>query len=775
MKTENNFKFFIILYGIISLISQIVFMREFMVIFYGNELTMGIMLAGWLFWTATGCGIVSKLFRRIKNPIKLYGVIQLVTVVIFPITLYFNRVSLRVIQHTTGEITGLFPILIIPTISLSLFCILMGILFTMACRIQAKFNNDATKVVGQVYILEAIGAVIGGIASSFFLIKYFSSFQIAAFIMAIMLTSGIVCFFYNLLNIKKQIIFIILFFCFCVFCNSFIFSKIETIAHKKFWQNHQVVETRNSIYGSLTLTTIDSTYSFFENGLLLFTIPDDFYAEESVHLALLEHPEPYRVLLLGGGMSGSLVEILKHPSIQHIDYVELDPTLIQMAKGYLPASETSILNNSKIAYHFLDGRFFLKSNSSIKYDIIIANIPEPSSTLLNRFYTQEFFEEIKNQLNADGIFTFRVTSAENYIHQPLAQFLSCLYTTLKIVFPEVITIPGHTNHFIASSTPDLLTVDVTILLDRLKARKIETHFVNEYFLPFRMTSERFNYLNLQIAQAEPKLINRDFSPIAYFFDIILWGSHSTLDFNVLFQFLLKWKSGLYLFLLFLFLIAISVNIKYSKSHSLQLPVMSAVFSVGFSQIGLEVGLILVFQALYGYVYYQVSLILAGFMVGLTVGSLYATYQMQSIQKLRLNFIKIQLICGLFPLLIIGILFFLAQSDLEKFSPLLTEIIFFMLVAGVGYVGGVHFPLASAIQTQLLGSPERAGGRVYAVDLYGACFGAFLASSFLIPLFGIFQTYFLYGIINLMAVLGLILVYRVNSKILTSTPSTPLPE
>ncbi len=769
MKTSQKFNIFIILYGIISLISQIVFMREFVVIFYGNELTMGIMLASWLFWTAIGSGLLSKFFRRIKNPIKLFGIIQLITTIIFPATLYFNRVSLRIIQHTTGEVTGLFPILTIPTLSLSLFCILMGILFTMACRIHAEFNSNNTKVVGQVYILEAAGAVIGGIVTSFFLIKYFSSFQIAAIISAIMLASSSVCLFFSTMNTKKQLIILIFSFCPLLFFNTILFSKIETRAHDRFWQNHQVVETRNSIYGSLTLTTLDSTFSFFENGLLMFTIPDDFYAEESVHLALLEHPEPQKVLLLGGGMSGSLKEILKHNAVQHIDYVELDPTVIQMAKDYLPASETAILKNSRISYHFFDGRLFLKSHASIKYDIIIANIPEPSSTLLNRFYTWEFFGEVKNRLNSGGIFAFRVTSAENYIQQPLAQFLSCLYNTLKAVFPEVITIPGHTNHFMATTIPQLLTEDVTILLQRLKSRKIETQFVNEYFLPFRMTPERINYLHSQIAQAEPKLINHDFAPIAYFFDIILWGSHSTIDFNVLFQFLLKWKNSLYITLLFIFCLIISLNIKYSGMDTLQFPVTSGVFCVGFSQIGLEVGLILAFQALYGYAYYQVALILSGFMLGLTLGSIWATYRMQSIQKLPLNFIKVQMAMGLFPLLIIGILFILARSDLEKFSPFLTEFIFFILISGVGGIGGLHFPLASAIKTQRLGSPERAGGKIYAFDLFGAGLGAFLASSFLIPLFGIFLTFFLYSCINLMTAFGLILIYRTYSKILISTP------
>jgi hypothetical protein len=63
----------------------------------------------------------------------------------------------------------------------------------------------------------------------------------------------------------------------------------------------------------------------------MVTVPDVAAAEEAVHYALLEHPSPGSLLLIGGGINGSLAEALKHPSLNRVDYVELDPAILDLA------------------------------------------------------------------------------------------------------------------------------------------------------------------------------------------------------------------------------------------------------------------------------------------------------------------------------------------------------------------------------------------------------------------------------------------------------------
>ena len=213
------------------------------------------------------------------------------------------------------------------------------------------------------------------------------------------------------------------------------------------------------------------------------TVPDPAAAEEAVHFALLEHPDPRRLLLIGGGVNGSVAEALKHPSLERIDYVELDPMIFDIAARYLPRSGTRCAEMTRVCTSTLsDGRRFLKSTSDT-FDVIIVNLPDPHTAQLNRFYTEEFYREAAARLRPGGIVSFQVTSSEDYINPELADFLRCLQRTLRQVFPEVAAIPGETVHFFAAARPGTLTTDPQELLRRLRARRLHTQYVREYFLP----------------------------------------------------------------------------------------------------------------------------------------------------------------------------------------------------------------------------------------------------------------------------------------------------
>ena len=104
------------------------------------------------------------------------------------------------------------------------------------------------------------------------------------------------------------------------------------------WRGFHLVATQNSVYGSLAVVETGASRSLFENGLIVMTVPDPAAAEEAVHFALLEHPDPRRVLLIGGGVNGSVAEALTHPSVERVDYVELDPMIFEIAARYFPAA-----------------------------------------------------------------------------------------------------------------------------------------------------------------------------------------------------------------------------------------------------------------------------------------------------------------------------------------------------------------------------------------------------------------------------------------------------
>ncbi len=131
----------------------------------------------------------------------------------------------------------------------------------------------------------------------------------------------------------------------------------DAAARARLWRGFHVVAARDSIYGNLTVTETGESdagtiRSLYENGAILANAPDPAAAEEAVDYALLEHAAPRRVLLIGGGVNGGVAEALKHPTVESLDYVELDPALIAMARQFFPAQTAVFASDPRVHLHF---------------------------------------------------------------------------------------------------------------------------------------------------------------------------------------------------------------------------------------------------------------------------------------------------------------------------------------------------------------------------------------------------------------------------------------
>ena len=127
---------------------------------------------------------------------------------------------------------------------------------------------------------------------------------------------------------------------------------------------------------------------------------------------------------------------------------------------------------------------FPEDDHADSFDVIIVNLPDPQTAQINRFYTLEFFREAAAKLRPGGVFSFRLTSSENYISPELAALLRSIRKTLGAVFPEVAFIPGDTLHLFASNSAGVLVRTADGLLERLRRRGIQTTYVREYYMPF---------------------------------------------------------------------------------------------------------------------------------------------------------------------------------------------------------------------------------------------------------------------------------------------------
>src|SRR5208337_2967291 len=355
----------------------------------GNEMSLGLILACWLLWTAIGSGALGRVAARARQPRQLMALLEVFVALTFPLAIFLARASKAAFQSVPGEILGPGPMILTSLMVLSAFCFLSGGLFAVGSRLFAQEASTSTMAgTSHVYLLEALGSGLGGVLASLLLIRYFTSFQIAALLCLLNFLGAASLAIRSAPRRRATGLALAGIFALLVF--PFGCSWLEKMSLKRLWSGFELVAARNSVYGNLAVVQTEGTRSLFENGLAAFHVPDPAAAEEAVHFALLQHPVPKSLLLIGGGVNGSLSQALQHPSLERIDYVELDPAVLDLAQVHFSATWTAPSTDPRVHVHNTDGRLFLRTTDR-KFDVIIVNLPDPQTAQLNRFYTLEFF------------------------------------------------------------------------------------------------------------------------------------------------------------------------------------------------------------------------------------------------------------------------------------------------------------------------------------------------------------------------------------------------
>ncbi len=704
-----NLYFAVFAFGFASMAAQVILMRELFVVFYGNELSAGIMLAAWLFWVSAG-SIAAKSSKLKKFTEELFHIMLLSVPVVLPATVFFIRNIRNLLGTSPGEIIGVLPMAVSSFIILAPACLVFGALFALSCR----FADG-----GKVYLVESAGAAAGGLAFSLFFVSLTEPLIACAF--CGLLTSASVL---MIADRKKSpprwtasLVYTALVFIFMVR-----FAGPLDFALRQFqWRGLGLVSVKDTVYGNIVRSARGPQSSVFENGLLVASNDDPVTAEGSVQFAMLEHPSPANVLLIGGSAGGSLDEVLKHP-VMSVDYVEMDPELLKKS------------GDPRAKAHLTDGRLFvaeLAKKGGPAYDVIILALPNPYTAQINRFYSLEFYRDAVKILRKDGVFSFSVASAGDYISPVQAQFLACMARTLWKQFGDIKMIPGDTAVFLASPSAGMLTYDHRVLSRRIEERGLELDYVNKHYLPDIMDPARINYAERAVAAAKNVKINRDFRPAGYYYDTVLWSARADPRFSHLLLMLDVLDVNL-LVLVASAVFALFAAIYQAASKNGNFPYHLSIAAAGFSGMAIQVCLIIAFQAVYGYVYYKVGMIFAAFMAGLVIGSAGAIRITAGRTDAEKAYRRAQSLFYIYSF----ILALSLQAGLR-----FPQAVFFLLAAVPGVLTGFMFPIAAK---------RSSPGFVYGIDLAGACFGALFASAILIPVIGISRVFALTGFINLAA-------------------------
>ncbi len=167
------------------------------------------------------------------------------------------------------------------------------------------------------------------------------------------------------------------------------------------------------------------------DGKIQSSLYDEFvYHESLVHPAMITHPNPRRVLILGGGEGATAREVLRHRSVEEVIMVDIDDEVIKLVKEYLPEMSQGAFNDPRFKLVLQDGRKFLEESRD-RYDVIILDLTDPleggPSYLL---YTIEFYSIVKDRLSDDGIMVTQATSTSYSLRT-----FATIYRTVASVFP----------------------------------------------------------------------------------------------------------------------------------------------------------------------------------------------------------------------------------------------------------------------------------------------------------------------------------------------------
>ena len=702
---RRSFWFGVLAGGFAGIVSQIVVLREAFSSFYGNELVLGFVLANWLFLVGVGTYFGRRIsVAKARTPIFIYTLLG--QAVIAPTLIVLIRL-VKPLVSVSGELMGLSSIMVYSLLILSPFCILSGFQFSLAASIAKTGDKRSARDVSNVYVATVLGSLLGGVTASLLLIVNISSFQLT-YVVSLVCFASFLWLARNHLSGLNPILFSTSFILLIIL---FVRANPETYTQGLIHPKERILFSKESVYGRIVVTEGEGQLNFYSNNVPVFSSGNQQSIEEKVHFAMLSHEHPGKVLLVSGGVSGSIKEILKY-DVEFIDYVELDPTLVLAGARF-----TDNLGDDRVRIVYSDARVFVRVSEEL-YDIVIIDVPDPDSLQLNRYYTFEFFRDVKKILSKDGVVSVSISSGENYLSESERVLNSVLYRTLKMVFDNILIIPGSPTYYLSSDAH----LSYSSLKD-VSSRGIESEYF-EYYALSRLTSDRIS--DAKKAALSQTKVNTDFSPTSMFPYIQYWLSIFGLNVKSLF--------GILLIFTVLGLLASGVK-----------PIPLTIFITGFTAMSLEVILILTFQVIHGFVFYMIGLIVTCFMAGNVFGAWIGNSRIYEKNINPVLLARFDLILSMFCLLLV---FTVQVRDGSTFMiPI--------MIAVLGFLVGIEYPLAVKLLVLKKAKADDVAGRLAAIDLFGACIGAVLTSLFLVPFWGIIKSIILIGSLNLV---GGIIIY-----------------
>ena len=745
--------FLIFSYGLFTIAAQTLLFREFITTFEGNDISVGIFFGSWFLWVGLGALLVYKA-KTVAH--KLLKYIEFLFLCYLPA---FILQAILIIQ--ARELAGIEPYELLSIRAVLLLSIVInapvsaitGMLFPVACR---WIQQGQKLPVSRVYIIEAAGSFFGGLGVTVLLGFGVGSATIF-FILAFIVSLSVFCVSAQRRTKGRRWVWAFVPACALV---CLIAGADKTLMHQMRIIKWSKLLPQEALRGSFQTAQAEYLYGVYQGqwiavreGSTCEVLPDEASAGRIAAIGLCQNPDAERVLVVGSGL-GLCYEFLRLPQTKIVTWTHCDNKYVQMMDKYIPPRLK--ITDERLEASASDVRSLLAKKKRY-YDIVILNLPDATSSVLNRYYTLEFYRQVKEALRPGGVLQVRVAGGENIMGTELINLGASTKLTLEEVFSHLVLTPGEETWFIGTESENL-TSNPGTLRDRFASIKggsdvFHPEALLSVYLPGRAAAALENYSGADLP--EELLINRDSKPLTHLYSLLLAAKQSDAPVAKFVKYLAL--AGPLAFVIPI-LVFIALRIIYSirdsrysildehQASGIEHRVSSfdstfLVFSGGWLGIGVVIVLMYLYQTRFGSLYLHIGIISSVFMAGLTVGASLIRYLLVSKKEIRPQILRKESLGLLFAVILLHtlILSTIAFWPAEKW----THLIFASAFVLCGLCTGCYFPLAAKQLADSGFEAGVAGSKLEMADHIGASAGGLLTGLILVPVLGTKLTLFVF--------------------------------
>ncbi len=746
--------------GMFAMLAQMVVLRELLVAFYGNEITIGLSLAGWLLLTGAGSGLFGLAQRRCDSRRLAWIITGLLVwlALVAPAEVFLIRTAPRLLRIPFGEQAPPGWMAVFIAAALAPLCLPVGALFPAVCRQSARGRREpAGRAAGRIYAADALGGICAGGLFYAALVNLPGGMAPAVWAGGCGLAGAWLA---APRPWARRVCLGLL----CVFClfgvNYRLLARLEWAGIRLRWHSFGVLDSRAGGLGAARLlASVDSRYrnlalfesagqkTLYSNGQVAFVFPDPVAAEFKIHFIMAQMPGARRVLLLGGNPPDDVPELLKYP-LERLVCLEQDRSqtvLLQEFKRTSPGAEM----DRRASFVAADGPRFIRECAG-QFDVVIVGTAEPDTIAANRFFTAEFYRAVRRILAPDG-FMYTALPTSEHLRGEALRLAASVEAALRLVFPRVLVTPGAVSHFFAGGPDSPITLDAPELYRRASAAEINgAYFTPGWLLDAEeLAPDKTARVRQQLAvSAAPA--NTAFRPVSTFTVLTRWLQIGNLPVQKWIKWLqrinLRWIGYIVLAggILAWLLVRAAAGRPAGRRRAFNGLLGYVVISTGFCEMALEITLVFVFQNVFGNIYAGLAMIMAVFMAGLAAGALLSARALaaepgggETANPAASARVWRGALAAELGLLAAACLVAPAMHWLLTVTkmPVGAAGAVYLLVGMAGLAAGAQFPLACRLWRPGDGGAESTPW-INALDLTGAALGGVLPGIILLPLFGL---------------------------------------